>query len=303
MGKTILIAGGSGLVGTRLKDILRQNGYDVRLLTRTPRQANHFAWNPAKGEIDEAALEGVSAIVNLAGAGIADKPWTKARKKELIDSRVQSAEVLAKALKNASQKPEVYVSASAIGYYGNSGERRMQETDTPVDQSFMVECCAFWESAADAVADTGIRTVKLRIGVVMAKEGGALAEVLKPLRFGLGTYFADGRAWWSWIHLDDLCQMIRWSIEQRAVAGTFNAVAPYPVRGKTLVEQAAQAWHKRAVFLPAPAFALRLALGEMSAVVLNSNLISADKVVEAGFKFQFPEIGPALSHILAPKKP
>lgn len=302
MGKTILIAGGSGLVGQRLNVLLQKNGYTVRLLTRSPQKPNDFAWNPAKGEIDPAALEGVSAIINLAGAGIADKPWTKARKKELIDSRVQSTQVLAKAIQNAPQKPAVYISASAIGYYGNSGEKMMLENDAPADQSFMVECCRLWEKAADEIAGLNIRTVKLRIGVVLAKEGGALAEVLKPLRFGLGTYFADGCAWWSWIHRDDLCRMIIWSIEQSNVAGVFNAVAPHPVRGKTLVEQAAKAWHKRAIFLPAPAFALRLALGEMSAVILNSNLISAEKVSGAGFKFQFPEIGAALSDILAPGK-
>lgn len=300
MGKIILLAGGSGLIGTRLAGILREQQYSVRLLTRSPAGPNEFKWNPLAGEIDEAALQNVDYVVNLAGAGIADKRWTAARKREIVESRVQAAEVLARAFARMPEKPKAYISASAIGYYGNSGEQIMTERDAPVDHSFMVECCRQWESAADMVNAMGIRTVKLRFGVVLSKEGGALAEILKPLRWGLGVYFGNGRAWWSWIHLEDACRIILWAIENPEVAGVYNAVAPKPLRGIELVRSAAVAGKLKALFLPAPAFALRIVLREMSAVLLNSNHVSSGKIEETGFEFQYPEIKAAMVAILKP---
>lgn len=297
MGKTALLAGGTGLIGSRLAELLREKGYTVRILTRSPKGEAQFAWNPAAGTMDEKALQGVDCVVNLAGAGIADQCWTDARKRKIVDSRVQSARTLHKAMEHKAARPKAYLSSSAIGYYGNSGERMMVETDAPVGGGFMVECCQQWEQAADEVAVLGIRTVKFRIGIVLAKDGGALAEIVKPLRFGLGTYFADGQAWWSWIHLDDVCRMFIWAIENQEVEGVFNAVAPNPVRGKHLVEATAKTMRQPAVFVPAPAFALQLALGEMSAVVLNSNLVSSEKVSRAGFKFAYQELEEALAAI------
>lgn len=299
MQKTVLLAGGSGLIGTRLAEILREKQYNVRLLTRTPRQAGEFKWQPAAGQIDDAALQGVDFVINLAGAGIADKRWSPARKIEIVESRVQAAKVLADAFVRLGHKPQAYISASAIGYYGDSGERLMSESDIPVEESFMVSCCRQWEAAADSVAAQGIRSVVLRIGVVMAKDGGALKEIYKPLRFGLGTYFGDGQAWWSWIHRDDLCHMMIWAIENPAADGVYNAVAPNPVRGKALVQEAAKAMHQPAVFVPAPALALRLVLGEMSAVILNSNHIASAKIEQTGFKFQYPYLPEAMVEIFS----
>lgn len=297
MGKIILLAGGSGLIGTRLAEILRAQQYSVRLLTRNPHGLNEFKWNPLKGEIDEAALHNVDYVVNLAGAGIADKRWTASRKREIVESRVQAARVLAEAFQKMPEKPKVYVSASAIGFYGNSGERLMSETDAPVETTFMVECCRQWEAAADMVADIGIRTVKLRFGVVLSKDGGALAEILKPLRFGLGAYFGNGHAWWSWIHLDDTCRSILWAIENPEADGVFNTVTPNPVRGIELVHSAAKAMKQPAIFLPAPAVVMKLALGEMSAVILNSNLVSSKKIEQGGFKFLYPELSVAMNAV------
>jgi hypothetical protein len=295
--KNILIAGGTGLIGKRLRQILQDQGYSVRLLTRNPTASGEYQWNPAAGALDPAALAGVDAVINLAGAGIADKRWTKARKKELVDSRVQSATLLARYFSELNVRPQVYVSASAIGYYGNSGDTVMQEDDMPADESFMVQCCRAWEAAADQVAALGIRTVKFRIGVVLDKEGGALPEIIKPLRFGLGTYFGDGRAWWPWIHRDDVCRAMVWALQNEAVSGVYNAVAPHPERCKMLVQSTAKAMRQPALFLPAPAFVLWLMLGEMSVVVLNSNRISAQKISNAGFEFEFPHLEPALKHI------
>lgn len=297
MSKNILIAGGSGLVGRRLQAILQQKGYQVRILSRSPKTSEEFAWDPSRNFIDPQALENIDAVVNLAGAGIADKPWTAARKKELIDSRVQSAAVLERALQNTTNPPPAYISASAIGIYGNSGEIMMSETTSPADSSFMVDCCQQWETAASRIASQGIRTVILRIGIVLSPDGGALAEVARPVRFGIGAYFGNGQAWWSWIHLDDLCDMIVWSVENEQASGIYNAVAPHPVRGKALVKAVARAMNRPAIPVPAPAFVLRAVLGEMSAVILNSNLVSADKVISAGFRFRFPEVQEALNDL------
>ncbi len=295
--KLVLLAGGTGLIGTRLAHLLQEQQYSVRLLTRSPRKPGEFKWDPIQGEIDAAALEGVDAVINLAGAGIADKRWTPRRKQLIIDSRVQAARVLAEAISRSGHRPHVYISAAAIGIYGDSGEKLMTETDAPVNDNFLVESCQLWEQAADAVASLGIRTVKLRIGVVLAREGGALAEIIKPLRFGLGAYFGDGQAWWSWIHRDDVCNMMVWAIKTPAAEGVYNAVAPTPVRGKAMVRAIAKAMRQPAIFLPAPSFALRMVLGKMSAVVLNSNRISAQKIEAAGFKFQYPALEHALTAV------
>ena len=296
-----LLAGGTGFIGTRLAEMLRQQGHVVRLLTRHPRGAGQFTWNVETGEIDREALEGVDYVINLAGAGIADKRWTAARKREIVDSRVKSTRLLADAIRHSAQLPKAWVSASAIGYYGNSGEQRMQESDAPVDRSFMVECCEQWENATDEIAAMGIRTVKLRVGVVLEMGGGALPEFVKPLRFGLGAYFGNGRAWYSWIHRDDICRAFIWALETESAEGVFNAVAPTPLRNKPLVKAIARARRKPAIFLPAPSFALRVLFGEMSATILNSNLVAADKIQQAGFTFQYPDADKALEHIFQNK--
>jgi hypothetical protein len=300
--RTIIIAGGTGLIGTRLSEILTQKGHTVRILTRSPRKEGQYHWNPDQGTMDETALQGAHAIINLAGSGIADQRWTNDRKRNLVDSRVKSIQTLHTALEKSAHPLPVFVSASAIGIYGNSGEEWQTET-TPIDQSadrsFMITCCDAWEKAADSVSALGIRTVKIRIGVVLAKNGGALHEIAKPLQFGLGTYFSDGKAWYSWIHLDDICNLMIWAVENEQVNGVYNGVAPAPERNYELTKDTAKAMGGPAVFLPAPAFALRLVLGEMSAVVLNSNRVSAEKVLKSGFVFQYPTLDKALAQIWA----
>ncbi len=294
---TTLLAGGTGFIGARLTEMLRQQGHTVRLLSRQPKGADQFAWDLNAGTMDERALQGVDYLINLTGAGIADKRWTTARKKELIESRTKSAQVLAEAIRKSGRRPKALVSAAAIGYYGNSGEKEMLESDLPVGNGFMVDCCERWEQAADEIAQLSIRTVKLRIGIVLGKEGGALREMLKPFLFGIGAYFGNGQAWYSWIHRDDICRMMIWALEQDEVEGVFNAVAPNPVRNKTLVQAIARARKKPAILMPVPAFALKIALGEMSATILNSNRVSSEKVEQAGFTFLYPGVNEALEAI------
>jgi uncharacterized protein (TIGR01777 family) len=298
---TILIAGGSGLIGSQLAELLRQSGHQIRLLSRSPKGDVQFYWDPAKGEIDTKSLQGVDAVINLAGAGIADKRWTADRKKVLVESRVQSAALLFREMERMPNRPKTYLSASAVGIYGNSGEIWMREDSKPTEQSFMVDCCEQWEAAADTMMSLGIRIVKFRIGVVMAKEGGALAEIVKPLRFGLGAYFGNGQAWWPWIHREDVCRAFIWALDNQGVAGVFNLCSPNTARGKALVKSTAKAMRQVALFLPAPAFVLQLIFGEMSAVILNSNRVSSEKLIEAGFEFKWPELDSALVDIFAPK--
>lgn len=297
MGQTILLAGGTGFIGSRLQTLLLEKGYTVRVLTRHPKGDNQFAWNPEAGTIDEAALRGVHAIINLAGAGIADRRWTAARKRLIVDSRTQSAAVLREAIRRSGELPAAYISASAIGYYGNSGEQLMHESDPPATAGFLSEACRAWESAADSVATLGIRTVKFRIGIVLGKEGGALREIARPVYFGLGAYLVDGLAWYSWIHRDDLCRALIAAIENPDMAGVYNAVAPHPSRMKTLVKSIAKALRRPAIFVPVPTFALRILFGEMADTVLFSNFISAEKLLETGFQFQYPELDGAMQAI------
>lgn len=298
MPKTVVVAGGTGLIGTRLLSMLEEQGYTVRILTRQPKRPEQYAWSPSTNTIDEKALVDADYIINLAGAGIAEGRWTDSRKRELIDSRVQSAETIRMALDRMKHRPLAYISASAIGYYGNTGEQACLETDQPVDDSFMPRCCDAWEAAAIRTGALAKRTAILRIGIVLAKEGGALKEIARPLYAGLGAYFDDGKAWWSWIHRDDMCRMLIWAMKNEAVSGVFNGVAPNAIRNYDLVKATAKAMGRSgAILLPTPAFALRLALGEMSAVVLNSNLVSSEKVQKAGFQFTFDTIDTALEAI------
>jgi uncharacterized protein len=295
--KKITIAGGTGLIGGHLVPFLQGNGFDVRVLTRNPKKEYEYYWNPEQGGIDSRALRDADVVINLAGAGIADKRWTEARKHELIESRVSGNLLLHRALAGMSRPPEMYISASAIGYYGNSGEHLCRETDLPFDNSFMVVCCKAWEESAQPIADMGIRTAWLRIGVVLAAEGGALTEITKPIRFGLGAYFGDGRAWFPWIHHVDICRMMQWVVETPTARGVYNAVAPNPVRNKEFVMAVAKAMNQPILPAPAPAFVLKTMMGEMSAVVLNSNRVSADKIQQEGFIFQCPKVEEALASL------
>lgn len=297
MSLSILLAGGAGFIGARMAEVFKGKGHEVRILTRTPRGAGQFAWDPAAGAIDDQAVAGADVVINLAGAGIADGRWTPVRKKLIIDSRVQSAHTLRDAFQRLQHFPKTYLSISGIGYYGNSGENQVYETDTPADNGFMVQCCAAWEQGVEEIGALGIRTVIFRAGIVLDKSGGALREMARPLLFGIGGYFADGQAWYSWIHRDDLCRMFLWAAETPAVEGIFNAVAPHPARNVDFIKAVARAMRKPALFIPAPAFALRLVFGEMADTILFSNRVSAEKVIAAGFHFQYPELSGALERI------
>lgn len=300
----VLIGGGTGLVGARLADLLADAGHTPRILTRSPgeRASRHalFGWDTETNFVDPDALDGATHVVNLAGAGIADARWSDARKAAIIESRTQTTDLLAGAIER--RRPaglQAFVSASAIGYYGDSGEGWVGEDAEP-GAGFLSESTVAWEAAVErAGRRTGLRTALLRTGIALSPDGGALEKMLLPARFGLSGYFGDGRQWYSWIHLDDLCRAYIAALEDADYVGPVNAVAPVPVRNRELARVLAKAVDNPALAVPVPAFALRLALGEMSHTVLDSTRVSSQRLVDdLGFDFEYPTVGRALTAML-----
>lgn len=299
--KKVLIAGGTGLVGKRLSQLLVERNYEVSHLSRKENLDAVFPayrWNVAEGFADPKAFQGIDYIINLAGTGVADKRWTTERKKSIIDSRVNSTILLKDMIEAMDEPPKAYIAASAIGYYGNRGEELLLENSKPGTNGFLPECVIKWENAIEEIAATGLRTPIIRIGIVLSMQGGALKEMQFPFNFFAGVYFGKGQQWYSWIHLDDLCEMLIMAIENEKINGIYNGVAPYPARNIDLIKAIKKAGNYPAFFIQAPAFAMRLGLGALSAVVLDSAKVSAKKIEAAGFQFKYPNLDPALAHLL-----
>ena len=295
----ILIGGGTGFIGKHLSERLKEKGHEVRHLSRSKRSDSPFAtfkWNVVEGTIDDNALMGVEYIINLTGAGIADKRWTDKRKQDIISSRTDSTKLLADALKRLNIKPKLYLNSSAVGYYGNQGNKLMTEEDGP-GSGFLSESCVQWEASVDAVRQLGIPVYINRTGIVLHPNSGALEKMLIPLNFFISTYFGDGGQYYSWIHIDDMVETFVFAIEHQ-LTGTYNAVAPHPARNKTMAAALGPAKGKPALVIPAPAFALKIALGEMSHTVLDSTRCSSAKLEAEGFIFKFPELQKALTDLL-----
>lgn len=298
--KNILIAGGTGLIGTRLSRLLRGQGYAVSHLSRRadPKaEFPSFEWQPEKGIYDKNAFQNVDALMNLAGAGIVDKRWTDERKKTIIESRTLGNLLIANHLQTEKHDIKTYISASAIGFYADRGANLMTEKDVS-GKGFLAQSTVAWENAIAKVQETGIRTVALRIGIVLATEGGALKEMLMPFNFRLGVYFGDGQQYISWIHIEDLCKMFVFALENEKMAGVFNAVAPKPVTNHDFTEAIIDVKQGFYALLPAPAFALRLAMGEMADTVLGSTNVCSQKIENQGFVFNFSDIHSALKDLL-----
>jgi len=302
---TVLITGGTGLVGKHLSKALIQKGNEVIILSRSPRQSNtsglrYAVWDVDKGTIDKDALQQADHIIHLAGAGVADKRWTARRKQEIVDSRTQSAALIVRALQETPNKVTTVVSASAIGWYGaDTPESRKNgfTEDAPPDRHFLGKTCRLWEQGIAPVTQIGKRLVKLRIGIVLSKDGGALKEFIKPVKLGVAAIMGNGEQVISWIHVTDLCNLFIHAIEQTAMSGAYNAVAPYPVTNKQLVLELAKQMRGK-FFIPVhiPAFVLKIALGEMSIEILKSATVSNKKAAATGFVYQYPSINMALKH-------
>ncbi|MBB6112223.1 hypothetical protein SAMN05421821_117122 [Mucilaginibacter lappiensis] len=299
MSKNILITGASGSVGKRLTQLLLDKGYRVSALSRTPGQnpmVKTFIWDINQGIIDTNCIEGIDTIIHLTGAGIAEKRWTDARKKELIDSRTKSISLIYDLLKNGDHQVTSVISASAIGYYSNRGDELMTEESTP-NTDFMANCCVEWENAVDEGQNLGLRIVKFRTGVVLDKDGGALPKLAKPIKLYVGSPIGNGRQWIPWIHWRDVVNMYMHGIENITFRGIYNMAAPNPVTNAQLTQALANQLHKPLWAPNVPAFVLKLMLGEMSTIVLGSTKVSVQKIQDAGFQFKFTEVSAALKEI------
>jgi len=294
----VAITGASGLVGRALAPSLSADGHEViRLVRRAPRAADEVRWDPERGEIDAARLEGTDAVVHLAGANLAEGRWSERRKARLRDSRVAPTRLLAEALVGFKRRPRVLVSASAIGYYGDRGDEWLTETSAPAED-FLGHLVRDWETAAAPAAQAGIRVVHPRTGMVLSPAGGALGKMLLPFRMGLGGVLGSGRQYMSWIAIDDLLGALHHALGREDLEGPVNVVSPSPVTNAELTRILGRVLHRPTV-APAPAFALRLAFGEMAdATILASTRVRPEKLLASGYRFRFPELEPALRHLL-----
>lgn len=307
MGQTILITGGTGLVGKALTRALFNKGYNVIILTRDVKDKKHSPgisyaqWNVAKQQIDMEALKSADYIIHLAGAGVVEKKWTEAYKKEIVESRTESSRLIIEALQSNANKVKAIVSASAIGWYGadNDPVKPFTESDK-ADESFLGNTCRLWEESIEPVERLEKRLVKLRIGIVLSNDGGALAEFKKPLNLSVAAILGNGKQTVSWIHIDDLCSMFIAGIENESLSGSYNAVAPNPVSNKVLTLTLANAM-KRKFFIPmyVPAFVLKIMMGQRSIEVLKSATVSCKKITDSGFEFTYKTIDAALENLAA----
>jgi len=294
----VLVSGSTGLVGRALLREFEDEGHTVvRLVRRPALHPGECAWDPEKGTIDEASLEGFDAVVHLAGENIASGRWTAARKARIRDSRVKGTALLSGALATCAKKPEVLVSASAIGYYANRGEEEVNE-DSPPGMGFLAEVCQNWEAAAQAARLAGIRVVHPRIGIVLSDQGGALAKMLPPFRLGLGGPFGAGRNYMSWVALDDLAGIVRFAIAHKNLSGPVNAVSPRPVSNFEFSRTLAKVL-RRPAWLSVPAPLVRVGLGEMGqALLLDGAKILPGRLTENGYSFQYPDLESALRSLI-----
>jgi len=290
------------LVGSHITKLCHQKGIKVNYLTTSKDKIEDqpdykgFYWNIENSEIDENCFKNVDAIIHLAGADIA-KRWTSSYKKEIIASRTQSADLILETLKNSGFKVPRFISASAIGIYPSSLEKLYFEDDKSVDDSFLGEVVVLWEASADKFKNLGMEVAKIRIGLVLAREGGAFPKLKDPVSYNVGTAFGSGKQWQSWIHIEDLAGIFLHVLENK-LSGVFNGVAPNPVTNKEMMKEIAAQLNK-SIWLPnVPGIALKVALGEMATVLLSSQLVSSDKIEKAGFKFRFKNLIKALEDLI-----
>jgi uncharacterized protein (TIGR01777 family) len=299
MSKHVLLTGGTGLIGKHLTHLLLDQGYTVSHLSRSkgkdPR-VKTCLWDISKGQIDEASIDGVDVIVHLAGAGIAEKRWTNTRKKEIVDSRTRSIELIYGLLKEKEHKVHAVISASGISYYGDRDDELLTEDSTAAND-FLADVTKKWEAAVDEGQQLGLRIVKFRTGVVLDKKAGALPSLAGPVNWGIGSPLGNGKQWVPWIHWHDVVKLYLYAIMHTKLDGTYNMVSPNPVTNKQFVKAVAKQLHRPLWAPNVPAFLIKLLFGQMAEVVLASTKASPHKIIEAGFKFDFPVLEDALKEI------
>ena len=310
---TVLITGGTGLIGSALANELLNRSYDVIILTRSPEKYSNTSrlsyakWDIEKQTIDGDVITKADCIIHLAGEGIADKRWTLKRKKQIVESRIKSSTLLVKALQENVNNVRVVVSASGVGWYGSPSltlpggkgtEKNPFEENDPAAEDFLGTTCKEWEASIDPVSSLGKRLVKFRTGIVLSKEGGAIKEFKKPLRFGIATILGNGKQIMSWIHIDDLVRLYIFAIGNEKLDGVYNAVSPHPVTNKKLIIQLAKIMRGK-FYIPifVPSFILKIVVGELSIEVLKSAAVSCKKIKKEGYTFLYPSLTAALHHV------
>ena len=296
----MLITGASGLIGTRLTEMLIEKNCEVAHLSRNskPGKIKSYAWSVENGTLDGRALANTDAIIHLAGTGIAEKRWTQKRKQEILESRTKSTQLLFDCLHNSNRQVKTFISASAIGYYGFRGNEEFTEASKP-GSDFLAQVVSQWEEEVDKIQSLNIRTVKIRTGIVLSEKGGALTEMVKPIKWGVGAPLGSGDQYLSWIHIDDLCRMFLFALENESMRGAYNGTALEAVTNRQLTKAIAKTL-KKPLWLPhVPAFVLKVMLGEMADMVVQGSVVSSEKIRNAGFRLQFPDLDLALSDLLA----
>jgi len=298
----VLVTGATGLVGKALCQSLTKDGHLVVALSRHPGQVRNLVaakilqWEPEAGPPSAQALEGIEGVVHLAGEPVAARRWTVEQKRRIRDSRVVGTSNLVAALQSATSRPEVLVSASAVGFYGDRGDELLDER-APAGRDFLSEVCQEWEDEAERAKSLGIRVARMRIGVVLSTAGGALPRMLTPFKLGVAGRLGSGRQWFPWIHIDDVVGLFHHALFSPSLNGPVNTVAPRPVTNAEFTKLLAAVLHRPA-FLPAPGLALRLALGEMAEVLLGSQRVVPKAALESGYQFLYPDLAPALEQLL-----
>jgi hypothetical protein len=297
----VLITGGTGLIGSRLTEILLQNGFEVSYLSRKKEDGKikKYQWDIHKKTVDEEALTNADYIINLAGANVFEKKWNKEFKKEILESRTESVQLIYDTLKVIPHHVKAFISASAIGYYGlDTGEEWVNE-NAPGGDDFLAEVVENWEQAIKKIESLSIRTAIFRIGIVMSNKGGALEKLIGPIKKNAGAVIGSGKQYVSWVHIDDVCYMFLKALEDESVKGVYNATAPTPVTNHDLTHEAAKTVGKSIVLPNVPAFALKLMLGsEKASIVLGGNRVSSEKIAKTGYNFHYKELKSALQNLL-----
>lgn len=298
---TVLITGGSGLIGRYLTSALLNEGYQVAHLSRKANQFGKvrvFRWDTEKGILDPAIFTGIDYIVHLAGANIGEKRWSEGRKQEIIKSRVESSKLLYDVVTGSNIQLKAFISASAVGYYGSLTSERIFSEEDPAATDFLGSTCRLWEEGADLFANAGIRTVKIRTAVVLEKTDSALSKMMMPAKYGFLAQTGNGRQYMPWIHIEDLCNIYVKAIRDQKMNGAYNAVSPQHVTHREFIKTLAKVIGKPVFPVPVPGFILRAALGEMSDVVLKGSRVSSEKISNSGYVFLYPELIAALKEVL-----
>jgi uncharacterized protein (TIGR01777 family) len=294
----VLITGASGLIGTALQKSFAEKGYMMLLAGRgEPKTANEIQWDVEKGfaENDLERIEGLDAVIHLAGENISALRWTEEKKKAIRDSRVYGTHTIVETISTLKEKPKVFISASAIGFYGDRADEQLTETSRPGD-TFLASVCKEWETESRRAEDSGVRTVLLRNGIVLSKDGGALATMLTPFKFGVGGVVGRGQQWMSWVSLDDVVRIVNYAFENEHLRGAVNVVSPHPVTNEEFTKTLGEVLY-RPTILPLPEFAVNLVFGEMGdALLIDSTRTIPKRLEEAGFEFRFPNLKSALEN-------